>query len=162
MTLVYQHPKNVRGAIKTAENILYTARTSRRSTFYTTNHYIYPKGFIHCSTIRLYSRLTDLSLKEFPCVFNIVATCLITLFDTANVIARERSYNYFNNAISIHVAHTNPVLPTSVKYYLGESLRHIIPCLGTFRHNEETFIHHHLCSIQFPAFRISSLSSAAK
>ena len=27
------------------------------------------------------------------------------------------------------------MLPTSVKYYLGESLRHIIPCLGTFRHN---------------------------
>ena len=89
---MYQHPKNVRGAIKTAENILYTARTSRRSTFYTTNHYIYSKGFIHCSIIRLYSRLTDLSLKEVPCVFNIVATCLITLFDTANVIARELSY----------------------------------------------------------------------
>ena len=35
---------------------------------------------------------------------------------------------YFNNTIGKLVAHTNPVILTLVKYYLGESLRHIIPC----------------------------------
>ena len=112
-----------------------------------------------------------------PCVFNIVATCLMTLFDTSNVFVGKLSYISIMPCIGKLVAHTNQVLPTLVKYYLGESLSHIIPCLGTFQHNcilkaflvRKLAFHHRLCSIilmtwsfSFPPFRMSSLSSVVK
>ena len=42
--------------------------------------------------------------------------CLIALFDTANVC--WWTIIFFNNVNGKRVAHTNPLLPTSVKYYL--------------------------------------------
>ena len=53
------------------------------------------------------------------------------------------------------------MLPTAIKYYLDESLRHIVPCLGTFQHYcilkailvRKLAFHHHLCSIDDPVIQ---------